>query len=518
MRIDGLIQGQTANLANLSDILGRLNPGDVLRAQVLDMMANEILLKLFDGSTIRAAVMADLDIEKGRFATFLVKNKMEGQLFLEQLKDSQVKGDSLQEMLVKKLLAEGIEVNSKNIEIAGKLNSNFLPVKKDMFENILSLIGQFKDMDISKAVFLASNNIDANEKNIGALKQLVDAKMQVGAEIEQIMGLLDKAGEEFPAVFAAKNHNNTASNKSAEFIGAFIDSEMPESVQNLFNTLKGFDLKGKIAEFLSSSENLSQEKIGQAASEFVKRIPQTLKPSEQEALAGFVSNLASKLKEAREIKSGQELLTGKERLEGIKKDLEKAFIKVESNGLEKDLDIKEIYKNVYSRLQDIKESIGGALFAGRDEFIQRIENLQNQLRFINDINSHNTYVQIPINMFGKNATGELYILKRESKRKKINPENTTLLIALDTQNIGRIESLIAVNGKNITLNIRVENENIIEFLKENYKDLYHRMTEKGYALVDVKYRLIDRPADVLSANEVANRELDKNKGSVDIRI
>jgi len=69
------------------DILSRLDTGDTLRARVVDITANELLLKLFDGTLINAGTMTPIDAKKGELLDFIVKNKVNNQLFLEIMKD-----------------------------------------------------------------------------------------------------------------------------------------------------------------------------------------------------------------------------------------------------------------------------------------------------------------------------------------------------------------------------------------------------------------------------------------------
>jgi hypothetical protein len=127
-------------------------------------------------------------------------------------------------------------------------------------------------------------------------------------------------------------------------------------------------------------------------------------------------------------------------------------------------------------------------------------------------------VQIPLNIWSGNLTGELHVLKRDNKRKRIDPEDTTVVIALDTANLGKIESVIGVNKKNISINMRVENEETIKLIKESYGKLYNRLSSIGYKLVDMKYRIIDDELDLLNINKVVPNELKKHKKSLDIKI
>lgn len=520
MRIEGSIQGQALNISTLSEIVNRLNVGDIIRAQVLEILSDELLLKLFDGTMLKAAALADMEAGKGEFANFIVKDKTESQLFLEELKNNTAKSSSLDTMLLKQLAAAGVEATQQNIEIGQKLNSNFVPFRKELFENILEMLKSNQGLNSSEAVFLAANKLTANENNINALKQLVDAKMQVGNEIAKLTSLLTDAENSTltasPVKPALPQNMNAVS-------GEDILNLMEEGLQEnknpiLADLIKGFDLKGKIAELVQNTINHGEGEAAEGLNQFFKSIPAMLRPRERGVLADFINNLGSNLKGSPSENQELREITKSENFNEVKQELEKLFVKVDSHSLEKNLEMKETYKELYHKLEVLKENLATAAFPGRDEVMQRVENLQNHLRFINDINGHNTYVQIPLNLGNKNTTGELYILKRESKRKKINPENVTMLIALNTQNIGRIESLVTVNQKNIALSVRVEDPQIIGFFKDNYKELYNRMNEKDYKLVDVKYRLMEQPLDVLNANEVVTQDLSQGRKSVDVRI
>jgi hypothetical protein len=148
----------------------------------------------------------------------------------------------------------------------------------------------------------------------------------------------------------------------------------------------------------------------------------------------------------------------------------------------------------------------------------KIDNISDNIRFLNEISSQNTYVQIPIQMGSHNTTGELYILKRDSKRKKINPQDATMFLSLSTQNIGQIESLVSIRKKNVSIHMRVEDNQIIELLKENYKELYLLLSEKDYKLVDIKYRLIEEQTSPLNVQKLADKYLNANSARIDYRL
>ncbi len=76
-------------------------------------------------------------------------------------------------------------------------------------------------------------------------------------------------------------------------------------------------------------------------------------------------------------------------------------------------------------------------------------NLESNMNFIDQLNNYSSYVQLPLSIFSKNTTGELYMLKKGSKARKLDPSNITVLISLDSNHMGRIDTLLSINRKDV---------------------------------------------------------------------
>jgi hypothetical protein len=116
------------------------------------------------------------------------------------------------------------------------------------------------------------------------------------------------------------------------------------------------------------------------------------------------------------------------------------------------------------------------------------------------------------------TTGELYIMKRRGNGRKKSADNLTFFISLDTMNMGYVGSLIEVNRKNISINLKLENNEVIEYFKDNRKILYKSLLEKGYRLVDIKYRLPEEKVNILNIAELQTKETSRKTASFDLRV
>ncbi len=196
--------------------------------------------------------------------------------------------------------------------------------------------------------------------------------------------------------------------------------------------------------------------------------------------------------------------------------LQNLFIKINQNSDE--INPVKLYKNMDDVLQALKGSIQQLPISMQQTAMNIVGNLESNINFINQLNNYSSYVQIPLSLFNQNTTGELYMLKRGSKSKKLDASNITVLISLDSSNIGRIDTLLSVDKKNISTNFRLENSEVFDILKENHKMLYTSLLEKGFRLVDFTYRLLDEPLSIVNFEEEAKKEFIRNPNNIDVLI
>ena len=107
---------------------------------------------------------------------------------------------------------------------------------------------------------------------------------------------------------------------------------------------------------------------------------------------------------------------------------------------------------------------------------------------------------------------ELYILRKKGKGKKINRDDTTVFITLDTMNMGRVDTLINVKHKNVSVNVGVMKEAFFEYVKDNHKSLYEGLKEKGDMLVNLNCKLITQQINV--TNVIKTQEESQDKGYI----
>jgi hypothetical protein len=207
--------------------------------------------------------------------------------------------------------------------------------------------------------------------------------------------------------------------------------------------------------------------------------------------------------------------------EGLAGEIQQLFIDTDSPELSQKINVSQIENKIEEKLGNIKALIRSSeLSAAESRSINNAAgSVASNIKVLNHLNNNNMiYYQLPLNMHGYNTTAELYVMKRNKRQRKIDPNNNVMFISLDTQNMGRIETLLDVKDKNICINIRTENDRINDFFKENVKDLYNGLNNCGYKLASIRYSLIASPSDPIKQEKLLKEMLSYEHGRVDLLI
>lgn len=504
-----------------SEILSKLKTGDVLKAKIIETSTERVVLKLADGTKLTAATLSTIDANLGDYIDFNVKSTENNKLILETAKDNVAGSKNLELEIKNILLKEGIQATDKNIEIAKELRYQEFPINKETIKNFLDILSNHKDVDIPKTAFLMSNTLETESQNINSLNQILEEKYKIGEKIGEIIEQIVQSNDEnlFEKILSQSSTHLNNINKE----NILNEKEIITHITNEFNLMNLEDedanitnAKNQLLNFIKENSDILGKKDTNIQNFIKENMPQLLKNNQnitEEVIIKIINNS----------KNNSKLYDNKnltEKAELIKESLKESFVRINSSTKGESIDVKKQYEDIGEKLEVIKENIESSNIANKDEILAKIDILDNNLKFINQIsnNNNNIYIQMPINMLNQDTTGEIYVLKKGGKNKKIDPEDSTLFLSINTKNIGQVDTLVKINKKTISVNLRVENEEFIKYMKQNYKKLYEMLGEIGYKLVDMKYRLISEDINFVNINKIINEEFLSNNRNFDYKI
>lgn len=201
----------------------------------------------------------------------------------------------------------------------------------------------------------------------------------------------------------------------------------------------------------------------------------------------------------------------------LMEQLQNIFAKLD--GGDKNIQVKHASNRLAEKLEDMSETLAKATSAGagHEAIAARVDRALGQSRAMEQINQF-IYAQIPMEMNGQRNMAELYVFKRPGGAREIDIEDVTMMIALDTQNIGHIDSIIKVEMKNVFLRFKVELDSVGEALETNKQMFAEQLQEAGFHLADLRCELSEEDTNIINAATVAKSEFLDLHHNLDVKI
>jgi hypothetical protein len=116
------------------------------------------------------------------------------------------------------------------------------------------------------------------------------------------------------------------------------------------------------------------------------------------------------------------------------------------------------------------------------------------------------------------TAAELYVYRYRGGKKTVDPENILILLGLDTQHMGRVETLVKTSGKSLSIEFNLEDMRLSEEMKADAAYLERAVKEAGYQLAGVSVKELAARTTVLNAQDRFEKEANSSAGNVDVRI
>lgn len=142
--------------------------------------------------------------------------------------------------------------------------------------------------------------------------------------------------------------------------------------------------------------------------------------------------------------------------------------------------IEELYDKINKQSNRILELMQ-ANGKGDNVVAKSADNINANVKFMNDVNEFMNYVQLPLKMAGENAHGDLYVYTKK-KNLADNDGNFTALLHLDMEHLGPMDVHIAMRDyTKVNTHFYLASEELLDFIEEHIDELNKRLEEKGYS-------------------------------------
>ncbi len=541
MRIEAFLQQGLPSMQQ-EQIPSYPQTGDVIRAAVLSQDNGNVMLKVEDGRVFQASLASEAMLFPNDNAELLVVDSSPEKLVLRLV----FVEPGIQSMAA--FAEEGAFTESTAGQDMAKLIAAFMRKEGRFAAQTLADAQQAMreyGVDAQTAGFFASNGIEVTEESLRALHQFAQGNTAGKAIAEAAQSILQsdaQAGEQPPsAVSGERTFRETNSIQSSELSvysenwlqeGASVrphgaDSDVLRSARlgDSGKTLireaggEGAPLRQKLPAKTTGKANdeLGDVRANNRAAEisgekFSHSNRQRGVAGQESGAGGIKPEISEDMKLAGEkaVRSESRLPAG-----ALREKMLSLFLHAD-DGLDGQA-VKAAVANVKNQLALLQEIVKHTDTSDKQNITVRLNDARAQMQLTEDI-SRFLCLQIPVHLKGY-ETAELYVYKRNRKGGKIDPENTSIVLGISTESLGRVEALLRVESRAISLAFSVENAAIIPTFREESVDLKKALSDLRYSLTEYRVCGLSEPTTPLNAEEKLLSSVKKRRsGSVEYMV
>lgn len=180
--------------------------------------------------------------------------------------------------------------------------------------------------------------------------------------------------------------------------------------------------------------------------------------------------------------------------------------------------LKKAVREMPDQLKELKLLLSDADNIVKESISSKFDQIEKQMSLMSDVKRFDCY-QIPLQASTQQqTTAELYVYRYRGGKKDVDPDHILILLGLDTQYMGRVETLIKTSGKSLNIEFNLEDMRLGDEMKADATRLEQAVRQAGYQFAGVSVKQLAARTTVLNAQERFEKETDGSAGNLDIRI
>ena len=508
MQISNLVSQYNNSVANgepmtgakgvekLVSSLNEMSKGMIFEGTVSSVRGNQVKLALSNGQQILARLAGKFSFEQGQSVFFQVKNNDGGTI---EIKPYTVDGEGANLTLMDALKAAGLSVDGINLSMVNKMMEEHMPIDKTSLNQMYQLVQDNKDINVTTLVELKRLGIEINQVNAAQFENYANDKQAITIAMDSLIDELPNAlsAEDlsmYKLVTQARDILNIVTEGLPE--EAFISSEASdmsqyEAIMRDNQSAPVVKKHFNIAELFESLNSVSGESQDIHTTQKINNTPatDTILLQENETKSNTIGFLSSVVGILNDIKSMLEntpanadtlrhLFSGEAFKLMLKEALEQQWM-IKPGDLEKNpKKLDGLYDKIEKQITNM-EIILKTSGVVNPKAEALADNIRGNIEFMNQINEVYTYVQVPLKMNEKNASGQLYVYT--NKKSMSNPDKElSAFLHLDLEHLGGTDVSIKMLHRKVTTNFYLDSDESYALVKQFLPVLEKRLQDKGY--------------------------------------
>lgn len=539
MQISNLVSQYNNSVANgepmtgakgvekLVSSLNEMSKGMIFEGTVSSVRGNQVKLALSNGQQILARLAGKFSFEQGQSVFFQVKNNDGGTI---EIKPYTVDGEGANLTLMDALKAAGLPVDGINLSMVNKMMEEQMPIDKTSLNQMYQLVQDNKDINVTTLVELKRLGIEINQVNAAQFENYANDKQAITIAMDSLIDELPNAlsAEDlsmYKLVTQARDILNIVTeglpeetfisseasdmsqyeaimrdNQSAPVVKKHFNiAELFESLnsvsgesQDIYTTQKINNAPATDTILLQENETksntigflLSDKQIEELNEQVRMLLPNVQENnislySEDSSVVGILNDIKSMLENTpANADTLRHLFSGEAFKLMLKEALEQQWM-IKPGDLEKNpKKLDGLYDKIEKQITNM-ETILKTSGVVNPKAEALADNIRGNIEFMNQINEAYTYVQVPLKMNEKNASGQLYVYT--NKKSMSNPDKElSAFLHLDLEHLGGTDVSIKMLHRKVTTNFYLDSDESYALVKPFLPVLEKRLQDKGY--------------------------------------
>lgn len=536
--------GKGERLMRLQNEVRALKPGQTIQGTVVGRNGNSVQIELAQDFSINAKLDKSVSLALGQMLSFEVKanagsfmslaplytNTANTATILRALSAASLPETAGNIEMVARMMEEGMPIDKESIlnmsrqimDFPGQDPASIIQMAKLELPVTAENIQQFEQYMNMNHQILGSAHTVAEElpqvfrelvqegqgdKALAFYEAVLSAFTEEGGEEGAVVSLRSGAG---PVLEEAVQTSQTAQEMETQADSQTEAAGNAQNVQNMQNAeaeTAGKTEQMPLPEQAVSEEQASSVKTGAENAQNSQAQAPVLTEKQWEGLANELRRLGVAEETAEQIKDGS--MPPKEVLNLVKNLLPKAMrgeiperdIRGLLGGREfqallkeeigrqwtiapREVADKKQVEQLYERIREQTARLTQALeTAGKADTSagRSVQNLQNNVDFMNQMNHLYTYVQLPLKMLGNEAHGDLYVYTNK-KNLAAKDGQVSALLHLDMEHLGPLDVYVTMKDKQVSTNFTVADDDVLSLIEAHIDTLNQRLTGRGYSV------------------------------------
>ncbi len=502
-------------------------PGQTIQGELIARNGNEVQIRVSDDMVLKAKLDQSMNLEVGKTMIFEVKNNGQA-LVLSPLYENTATDANV----LKALDMASLPVNQDTIAMTELMMRVGLSIDRTSLQQVFRESNVFAGADISNIVDLHKLGMPVNESNLAQVESYKNLSHQLVNSLnnclealpDTIQGMLqsgDMQGaarlyqelfhmiQELPGEELAVNldvNSSLAGNAAGEVLLGERVAAANAEVQGNAVALNAVVNQSTASAAMPTAEDALLQLLSEKAfaqQEVMQNAMQTIKGEVDNAFLQKMSGntqaaLAKEIVSLLEQKPQPELfqkvvqhglmykasgllqaVLGSKELQGFLQEKLQTLWTIRPDQVADAEQVEELYSRLNRQLRGLSQALENVNQNG-SEVYRAVNNLTQNLDFLQQLNQTYAYVQLPLRLQqGNQAHGELFVYTNK-KNLAARDGQISALLHLDMENLGPVDVYVAMQNERVSTKFYVQDDDMLDFLMDHIDILTERLKQRGY--------------------------------------